>query len=315
MQFGKPAWLTWRLVALSGILLALLFGAVYIDAYCWWVEQERRSLFISIILSIYVAFFLLLPEAIIVRLFKFAAESTAADADDCPSRGELPLLLRLKQTGTLLTRSWRVRERGSKTADSTPDTSRVTEPRWHQAVSGGKGLDRLLWLKRSGAWKPHQPEAQQNRMSHYVAMRRFRLRWLLLGLLVALLLVPALWLIVGSGPHRVTRENFEKIQLGMTRHEIDALMHEDRPGRWPPIDNGSLLHGEMDAWEDMRSELGVPDSDGLGGWTYRDDDGSWLIPGPRIVVGFDIFGHASAKRYVVPVVQDYWNRIRRKIGW
>jgi hypothetical protein len=108
-------------------------------------------------------------------------------------------------------------------------------------------------------------------------MRRFRLRWLLCGLLVTLMLVTGLWLIFGGRSRRITLEHFEKIQNGMSVDEVNALLGKE----YERSQGNSLVEPPLD---DMR------------GWailiiwlrssSYSEDDGSWLVPGNEIVVHF-----------------------------
>jgi hypothetical protein len=78
-----------------------------------------------------------------------------------------------------------------------------------------------------------------------------------------LLLVPTLWLIFGNRSRRVTLENFEKIQDGMTVAQVNDLLGAK---------NRSKYAGIHDSWEIVG---------------YSDDNGDWLIPGDGIRVGFE----------------------------
>jgi hypothetical protein len=168
MTHRRPFWLVWRSVALGGILLALIGFA-----YAFFTPDKDDDLLVpSIVLLTLFALGMLFLFAVVFTIaaarLRDVYESLPEDdlplqrefADHLPSRGELTRLLRLKRRGTLLTRSSRVRERASRTAHTTPDAGRLSEPRWHQAGSGGNVLDRLMWLKNVGAWKRRTPETE-----------------------------------------------------------------------------------------------------------------------------------------------------------
>ncbi len=78
-----------------------------------------------------------------------------------------------------------------------------------------------------------------------VAMRRHRLRWALVGLAAAIAAgVVVLW----PQPNRVTEANIHRIQVGMTRNEVEAILGPpgdystgpvvyERPAPGPGIDS------------------------------------------------------------------------------
>jgi hypothetical protein len=130
-------------------------------------------------------------------------------------------------------------------------------------------------------------------------MRRFRFVWLLCGLLVVLGLVPALWLIFGNGSHSVTRDNFEKIRIGMTREEVDGILDSE---------NAHVVMGGPFVTFPV---------------IYSEDDGSRLVPGDWIQVDYGLVesNFAWGKTWVVgkdfhkASLTDVWQRIKTRTGW
>jgi hypothetical protein len=96
-------------------------------------------------------------------------------------------------------------------------------------------------------------------------MRRSRLRVILYGSLLALVLAPAVWLVFGPS-HRISRATFEKIQVGMTKDEVDELLGAEYGREWASISTGG--------W---RFDF----------FAYCEDDGSWLFPGEAIQITFE----------------------------
>jgi hypothetical protein len=151
-------------------------------------------------------------------------------------------------------------------------------------------------------------------------MRRLRLHCFLGCLLLALLLIPALWLFFG-GSRKVTLANFQKIHVGMTEDEVDLLLigHTSRDKRIDLQVRSAVEAAICD--EAVDKEFHDPTwkhhASTYGRW-YQDDDGSWLLPGPSILV---IFSYSNEPYVVVdkyfaePTVSDCWQRVRGRLGW
>jgi len=126
-------------------------------------------------------------------------------------------------------------------------------------------------------------------------MRRFRLTLLLCNLLLALLLVPAVWLIFGHS-YRVTRANIEKIQEGMTADEVLAILGRENLQKCHHLPG--LFLNEC----------------------YSEDDGSWLFPGDAVWIEFDPHNQrVLSKELRSPTLEKTWERFRRRVrdrvGW
>jgi hypothetical protein len=151
-------------------------------------------------------------------------------------------------------------------------------------------------------------------------MRRHRLIRVLCGVLVAVLLVPVLWLGMG-GAHRVTRGNFEKIQVGMTEDEVDMLLigHKSRDKRIDLQVRSAAEAAISDEalYKEFHDPTWKHHATTYGRW-YEEDDGSWLLPGPSILVIFSYRDEPFVvvdKHFAQPGARDYWQRIRSKFGW
>jgi hypothetical protein len=124
-------------------------------------------------------------------------------------------------------------------------------------------------------------------------MRRAR-RWLLIAVplaTVAALLVVGLWVSLGR-TNRITKANFEKIQVGMTIAEVQALLGQDSV----PIDDG--FHFRMVTAE------------------YREED--WTgVPVNQIYVEFEN-GKVSSKTFVPWTAAErrraFWRHVRARLG-
>jgi hypothetical protein len=132
-------------------------------------------------------------------------------------------------------------------------------------------------------------------------MRRRRLILIVCGLLVVLLATSALCLLIGGSSRKVTRANFEKIQEGMTKDEVEAILGGE---------NGKMLFGSFPE--------GCPKP-----FAYSDDEGSWLWPGDTIEVHYDNIypdtyrvTHKTLER---ATPRRAWERlqerVKRWIGW
>jgi hypothetical protein len=123
-------------------------------------------------------------------------------------------------------------------------------------------------------------------------MRRFPFRWFLCGLLVGpfvgMLILPCLDLLL-SEPSRITRANFDRIELGMTKAEVDAIIGSKRTV-WL-----------ICAMEDLR--------DGRRARVYTEDSGSSLLPKAAITVEFNESERVIDKRYHAVTLRKTWNRV------
>jgi hypothetical protein len=158
MHYRKPAWLTWRLIFLGGVLLALIIsGALSLFIQPPNVADGAVANFLEPLLPLYP--FLLTPVIVVSLLCirELLATFLWKEEDSLqplPSRGELRLLLTLKRRGSLLRRSWLVRKLASKTGRHRGSTSAQIQSRPPQPDRPEKALDRLLRLKRTGSWNP-----------------------------------------------------------------------------------------------------------------------------------------------------------------
>jgi hypothetical protein len=138
-------------------------------------------------------------------------------------------------------------------------------------------------------------------------MRFPRRKWLYRGLLLAIVLRVALWLVVGGSGH-VTFANFQKIREGMTKADVDALLgqkngREDLHGLFPGASATELLY--------------VVD--------YCEDDGSSIVPGDQISITFSNSAPEHEEWRVAMRVYSYHTlqqklrmsivRIRERLGW
>jgi hypothetical protein len=138
-----------------------------------------------------------------------------------------------------------------------------------------------------------------------------RKRRLLVGVGALVLLVVVGWLAVAwLAPSRpgITRENYERIQQGMTQHEVERLLGE--PGQ----DGLALLltgpEHESDALATSLSEIddlvwGEPPTCLVLGWVGRD-----VI----VLVRFDN-GRVSRKDILSRPQQTFLGRLRRLLPW
>jgi hypothetical protein len=128
-------------------------------------------------------------------------------------------------------------------------------------------------------------------------MRRFHLRWLLCSLFVALLFVPALWLIFPNGSDRATWENFEKVQEGMTDVEVNNLF------ALPPLEHRYPSRGYTASYINWRRVEIVPSDKVL--VSFRRDDGGLY--------------RVKDKQFVRPTWRQVWMNLRTRItmitGW
>jgi hypothetical protein len=101
-------------------------------------------------------------------------------------------------------------------------------------------------------------------------MRRRKLRWVVAGLAVALVAVGAVVLSLWPNPsRRITRENFELIQKGMTLAEAEAIL--GLPGDYRTGPGEDLAVGS-EGWSWDPEEESVPDAD----WLVVEPDGSMM---------------------------------------
>ncbi len=96
--------------------------------------------------------------------------------------------------------------------------------------------------------------------------------WIALGLVLFLLAGLGLWLASG-GSRKISAENFEAIQPGMPRADVDALLGAGNAGRARPLPGGGV---QVD---------------------YIDPDPSRLSPGDMIRLDFDSQGRVAAKQF------------------
>jgi hypothetical protein len=126
-------------------------------------------------------------------------------------------------------------------------------------------------------------------------MRRIR-RWLLIGLSLVILLVGAGSLLF-SGSRRVTRANFEKIQTGMSREAVDALLGRESMRQMAVTSSGG--HGRC--------------GHDLYFLVYSEQDLTSLIPADTIELTF-IDGKVRRKAFNTWTVGDWWARLRNRIA-
>lgn len=129
-------------------------------------------------------------------------------------------------------------------------------------------------------------------------MRSRKLRWVLAGLTLALLAVGTFVLWPQPIVAGLTQENFDRIQLGMTRPEVEALL-----GKPSMFDGGGLLveppsgilpvtHPDWGLlmWDDPESLL--PEHRGTG----KSSDSQWFFVNVNAAsVSFDTSGKVSSK--------------------
>jgi hypothetical protein len=110
-------------------------------------------------------------------------------------------------------------------------------------------------------------------------------RWLLIAAPVVGLLVLGLWLFMGRA-QRITKQNFDRIEEGMSQEEVDALLGKYRGG--------------------MRSE-------GMFSVWYSDHDPNDLTPSNSISVTFDGHGKVVYKAFHSWTVAEWWRRVRDRL--
>jgi hypothetical protein len=96
------------------------------------------------------AVLLVLPLTLLVLVVSVLCSSDAGPS--LLAKGELERLLGRKHQGTLLQRSWRVRENVARVGRRTPDTSQAVAAGRAPSPATGHVLDRLLEAKGRGAW-------------------------------------------------------------------------------------------------------------------------------------------------------------------
>jgi hypothetical protein len=156
---------------------------------------------------------------------------------------------------------------------------------------------------------------------------------------VVLLLVPAVWLIIGSHAQKVTRANFEKIKMGMTHKEINALLGEENQiphgADWDRISSNEALLLAYDERRERGEESQIgrntpPPGDEYSRFAldqhsrfsfYGEDNGAtWLVPGDSITVVFRPDREHPGHRCVAykeitdpPTKQEVWERIKSRV--
>jgi hypothetical protein len=121
-------------------------------------------------------------------------------------------------------------------------------------------------------------------------MRRVR-RWLLITVPLAGPLAIALWLSTGRA-HPITKANFERINYGMTRAEVDAILGK------------KFVQGEG-----MAGSIGWTTS-----WVYYSErDPMSLVPANTIVITFDN-GIVTVKQFQPWTHADLMTRLRYRLG-
>ena len=138
-------------VLLPGALLALVapFVPLSSEPLLGFWEESAGSLSVFLALP-------LLPLVVV-----FLAQCGLESGPYTLSKGELDCLLQLKHKGALLHRSRRMRESAARISLSAPSASRSTDVGLAHLAAPEQGLDRLVQLKRRGAWAPHISDAFQ----------------------------------------------------------------------------------------------------------------------------------------------------------
>ena len=105
-----------------------------------------------------------------------------------------------------------------------------------------------------------------------------------------------------SRPQRITRTNFDKIELGMEPAEVDALLG----GQGPRLHSRAFPGRRGITW-------------------YSDDDGTWLLPGSTIAIWTGEMGpdgdgtegdriRVTWKAYEPGTFKEFWRRLRDRLG-
>jgi hypothetical protein len=165
MHIRKPGWLTWRLAVLSGVLCAILVIAQFAGVYTYYFYDYRYQYASSLIELafltspiIFLAFLVVVYIVLSELTSTFVLREEEEPGDPPASRSELNTLLNLKERGDLLSRSFRVRERASRTSHYTPDVSTAIQAQPRRPARPENALDRLQRLKHAGVWNPRSAE-------------------------------------------------------------------------------------------------------------------------------------------------------------
>jgi hypothetical protein len=125
-------------------------------------------------------------------------------------------------------------------------------------------------------------------------MRRRRLRWVLAGLAVLLLVAGAF--VLWPQPERFTRENCGRVEEGMTRAEVESLLGPPGDYRTGPSDYDAGLVPIRVA------PITMPP------WETSDNDACWAGDSAYMAVRFDSAGRAHAW-YCVPTSKAAQSRL------
>lgn len=122
---------------------------------------------------------------------------------------------------------------------------------------------------------------------------------LALGLLAALLFLAGagalLWL--NTPRHRISRESFEKIQVGMTRAEVEEILGVP-PGDYGPGNTYALLNQSRGATFPT-------------GWSTV----AWKAGDMSVLVAYDLEGRVAWKKLGRALRRNFLSRLRRWLGW
>jgi hypothetical protein len=117
-------------------------------------------------------------------------------------------------------------------------------------------------------------------------------RWFLIAIPLLVVLAIALWLSTG-GSHGVTRANFERIDDGMTRAEVDALLGE----KFVQHEASSMMGGLL-----------------VASWvSYSEGNLTSLMPANTISVTFSD-DKVVSKDFQPWTFAGWWRQLRNRIG-